>query len=194
MYGPLVCSCVCWMDRRTTPEKCGPTSSAWRSMLAGCFGEGQTRQTLMTSQASGCLRQGVVQSRNARLAVSGERMRFLCLRLFCSPSLPKMAVTAPPFHLPGQQKQQSNLSMVCPQFCNLSASLHTSSFSRSSQVLVEWQRAAMPMLLKCLEPAVGSEKPDGRTQLFSLLCLKARKTLWAGIHSGSSKLTLEDAG
>lgn len=27
-------------------------------------------------------------------------------------------------------------------------------------------------------------------QFFSLLCLKARKILWAGINSGSSKLTL----
>lgn len=124
---PLVWSCVYagWMNECITPEKFGPTSSAWRSMLSGCCGEGQTRQTLVTSQASGCLRQGlVVQSRNARLAVSGERVRFLFLRLFCSSSLPRRAVTASTFHLPRQKEQQNHLSVVCPQFCNLS--LHVS--------------------------------------------------------------------
>lgn len=67
-----------------------------------------------------------------------------------------------------------------------SACPHTAEAAQS----LEWQHAAMPMLLKCLEPAVGSEEPHRRTQLFSLLLLKARKALWAGIHSGSSKLTL----
>lgn len=89
------------------PEKCGPTSSAQRIVLAGCCGEGQSRQTLATSHVSGCLRQGVVaQSRNARLAESGERVRFLCLRLFCSSSLPRRAVAAPASISQGNKNNQ----------------------------------------------------------------------------------------
>lgn len=84
---------------------------------------------------------------------------------------------------------ESSLCGFLPVLRPVSACLHNSSFSRSSQILgvATCSHAHAPEMFGA---SCGFRETRWKDTVVLSLCLKAMKTLWAGIHSGSSELTL----